>query len=233
MSNLIDLPPGEDEEGYRKTLAGSGIKKILFQAGIGLVVAIAVSFSLAGTINIGGGESFELGQRTYDVGTCATTPVQIVPKVVLVDSTRVLSQFTVTGINPITCDNRMIRIKPFDTGGAPILIVDTGAAGDPDQPWIDVFMSEGEFRASSGATVSVVTNDSSLTRTGGSPSIRRSVFAPAGGTSTVEIFSGGQGRTLKSSDNALEGLAISFQIRFTPTVTISGYGRTDLELSNI
>jgi len=231
MSNLIDLPPGEDEENYSEG-STQDAKRIAFYAGIGLVVAIAVSFSLAASINISGSESFELGQRTYDVGTCATTPVQIVPKVTMVDGSKILSQFTVTGINPVTCDNRMFRIKPFDTGGSPILIVDTSAAGIPDQPWIDIFISGGEFRASSAGSVSITT-DSSLSRTGGSPSIRRSVLTPAGGTSTVEIFSGGQGRTLKSTEDALDGLAISFQVRFSPTVSISGYGRTDLELSNI
>jgi len=226
MSGLIDLPPNEEDESSETSKPS--LRKILLQAGIGLLVALAFTFSLAGTINIGGGEAFELGRRSFDVGTCATGPVQIIPKVTLSGAQSIFSQFTVTGISPVTCDGRIIRILPFDTSGAPIAIIDgpdTGAV--PDQAYVDVFVSGGEFLASSGGSVAATT-DATLSRTTGESSIRRGTSTP--GATTIEVFSGGQGRTLKSSEDALAGLAISFQVRWSPTVVISNYGRTDVEL---
>lgn len=226
MSGLINLPPSEDEE-FEGSSEGS-IRRVLFQTAIGALIAIVFTFSLAGTISIGGGEEFELGRRSYDVGTCATGPVQIVPKVTLVGGQSVFSQFTVSGINPVTCAGRIIRILPFDTSGIGIAIVDGPDSGaTPDQAYVEIFVSGGEFLASSGGSVTSTT-DATLTRSTGPTSIRKSTTTP--GATTIEIFSGGQGRTLKSSEDALSGLAISFQVRWSPTVVIAGYGRTDVEL---
>jgi len=226
MSGLINLPPSEDDEYSERS--DNGVRKVLLQAAIGVLVAIVFTFSLAGTISIGGGEEFELGRRSYDVGTCATGPVQIIPKVVLSGGQSVFSQFTVTGISPVTCAGRIIRILPFDSSGVGIAIVDGPDSGViPDQAYVDIFISGGEFLASSGGSVTAAT-DATLTRSTGQTAIRKSISSP--GATTIEVFSGGQGRTLKSSEDELSGLAISFQIRWSPNVVISGYGRTDVEL---
>ena len=226
MSGLINLPPNDEDESAGDLKPSA--RKIFLQAAIGFLVAVTFVFSLAGTINIGGGEAFELGQRSYDVGTCATGTVQIIPKVTLVGAQSNFSQFTVTGISPVTCAGRVIRILPFDIAGVGIAIVDGPDSGDnPDQSYIDIFVSGGEFLASSGGSVSSVT-DSTLSRSTGQSSIRRSTFTP--GATTIEVLSGGQGRTLKSSEDALAGLAISFQVRWSPIIEITGYGRTDVEL---
>lgn len=225
MKNLFQIPTN-DEDGNEKRHSNSRI--ILTRALIGLFVAISFTFSLAASVSIGDGQEYELGQSSYDVGTCATGVVQVIPKVILNDSITSLSQFTVSGIDPVTCEGRILRILPFDTSGSAIPIVDTEDSGEvPDQAFLDIYISSGEFRASSGGSVTV-TADSTLTRSSGQTSIRKSSYAP--GATSIEVFSGGSGRTLKSTEDALEGIAISFQVRFTPNVAITGYGRTDLEL---
>ena len=225
--NLIELPPGGDEE--REVSRGRGVKKTLIQTVIALAVAVTISFSLAGTISIGNNENFELGQRSYDVGTCATGRVQIIHKTSIVETGTVLSQFTVSGISPTICDGRVIRILPFDTSNSPIPIIDTADPGlTPDQTYVDIFVAGGEFLASSPGTLSNAVEPSLTRSSNGSTSIKKSTWSPGG--TTIDIYSGGQGRTLKSTDNDLEGLAISFQVRISPTVAITGYGRTDIEL---
>lgn len=225
MRNLFNIPTNRDDENLESS---SPWVEVLVKAGIGLFIALSFSFSLAASISIGDGEEYELGQRSYDVGTCATGIVQVIPKADLQDSATTLSQFTVTGINPVTCEGRILRILPFDVSNLAIAIVDTAdPESDPDQAYVDVHMSGAEFRASSGGELSAVT-DASLTRSTGQTSIRQSTFSP--GATSIRVYSGGRGQTLKSSEDALQGLAISFQVRLDPGVVISGYGRTDLEL---
>lgn len=225
MKNLFQIPHNENDESPRSS---SRYRPILIRGALGLFIAISFTFSLAASISIGDGQEYELGQSSYDVGTCATGVVQVIPKATLQDSATMLSQFTVSGINPVTCEGRILRILPYDTTGGAIAIVDTGDSGDePDQAFLDIHISGGEFRASSGGAV-LETTDATLTRSTGQTSIRKSTYTP--GATTIEVFSGGKGRTLKSTEDALEGLAISFQVRLTPSVSILGYGRTDLEL---
>lgn len=229
--NLIDIPPNEDFEEEYDSPKSRGYGKLLVKLGIGIFVGISITFSLAGSITLGSGQAFELGLRNYDVGTCADDLVQVIPKTSITETGTALTQFTISGINPITCEGRVIRILPFDNSGTAIPLIDTTDAGStPDQTYVDIFVSAGQFLANLGESATVTTV-STLNRTNGATQIFRSLFSSD--SSTVAVYSAGLGRTLKSSEDDLSGLAISFQVRISPAVYIlfpSSYGRTDLEL---
>lgn len=225
MSNLIELSPGEDESGH----SPQPRPRRVFRFFIAILVGVSISSALAGSISIGGGESFELGRRSFDVGSCAENSVRVDVKVEEIGGTKYLSQFTVSGINPFRCDGRVVKLRPFDTASPaqPIKFIDVNG-GEPDLAVLEIFISGREFLTAQGGTLS----DSSsalLSLTTGSPRIRLSTLET--GTTTVDLFSGGLGRTLKSSEDALSGLGIAFQAQIRPKVAIVGYGRTDIEIS--
>jgi hypothetical protein len=227
--SLIELPSNDDD---REANESRFNRRIPLKALLAFFAGLGLTFSLAGTISIGSGEDFELGQRSFNVGTCVTAPIDVIPTVTLSEGSAFLSQFTVTGINPVTCDNRVFRILPFDTSepNLPIPVLDTEDSGTtPDQTFIDVHINSGQFLASPSSLLSE-TSLATLSRSDGSTSVRISSWSS--GASLIEVVSGGQGRTLKSTVDSLSGLSISFQIRLYPSVEISGYGRTDIELLN-
>lgn len=230
--NLIDIPPNQDDDSNSSGLGrGRDLRKLLLQLGIALFVGVTITFSLAGSITLGTGEAFELGLRNYDVGTCAKDPVQVIPRTLITDTGTFLSQFTVSGLDPYTCDGRVIRILPFDDSNSPIPLIDTPDEGSsPDQAFVDIYVSSGEFLANRSESATVATVSTLIRTTGGTQLLRSSLSID---TATVVVYSGGQGRTLKSSEDVLAGLAISFQVRVFPAAQIptpSGYGRTDFEI---
>jgi hypothetical protein len=229
MSSLIDLPPGEDEDDAHSERAARSRhrRRGVFRFLIAALAGISISSALAGTITIGGGESFELGRRTFNVGSCAENSVRIDVKVEEVGGTKYLSQFTVSGIDPFRCDGRVVKLRPFDTSNNPIKFIDINGNALPDLAVLEVFISGREFRTSSGGVLSDSTT-ALLTQTTGSPRLRLSTLQSE--STTVHLFSGGLGRTLKSSEDALAGLGIAFQARIQPRVEIVGYGRTDIEI---
>jgi hypothetical protein len=223
LSNLIDLPPGEDES---KNSISSGKRRIP-QFLIAILVGVSISSALAGSISISGGESFELGRRSFDVGSCAENSVQVDVKVTEINGARYLSQFTVSGINPFRCNDRVIKLRPFDSSNNPINFIDING-GEPDLAVLEVFITDREFRTSRGGVLSD-TNTALLSLTTGSSRIRLSTLET--GTTTVDLFSGGLGRTLKSSEDTLSGIGIAFQAQIRPSVLIVGFGRTDIEIT--
>ena len=229
MSKLIDLPPGEDEDNALSESASRSRnrRRGVFRFLIAAFAGISITSALAGTITIGGGESFELGRRSFNVGSCAENSVRIDVKVEEVSGTKYLSQFTVSGIDPFRCDGRVVKLRPFDTSNNPIEFIDINGDPDPDLALLEVFISGREFRTSSGGVLSDSTT-ALLSLTTGSPRLRLSTLET--GTSTIHLYSGGLGRTLKSSEDALAGLGIAFQARILPRVEIVGYGRTDIEI---
>ena len=225
MKELFHLSPSDDE---RPELQ-NGLKNTAIKLIIASLVGVSISSALAGSIRIGEGEVFELGSRVYDVGTCAQDSVQIDTKVEPVGALKYLSEITVSGISPILCNDRVITLRPFDTSNNPIKVVDING-GEPDLDYLQVFISGNEFRAVRNGFLS----DSStalLSLTTGSARIRLSNYET--GTSVVNLFSGGTGKTLKSSEDTLSSLAISFQIQLTPKVQVEGYDRTEIEISLI
>lgn len=237
MSSLFDLPRGDDEQLGRPSSKRSQFIRLW----VSIIVGVAIASSLAASITIGSGEALELGQRRYNVGTCAESSVQIQPKTVTISGTTYLTQLTVTGINPIACDNTRIRLSPYDSNPAngvqsALLTIDTNDAdSEPDQSYIDIFASGGEFRASNGGAVTSTT-DTLLRLTSGSTSIRVSTYHPPETSTAITVFSGGQGKTLKSSEDVISGWAISFQVRLDPGAALAtgrSYGRTDIQLESI
>lgn len=224
MSSLFQLPPGEDETGAPTVSPRKKAIRFL----VAILVGVSISSALAGSISIGGGESFELGRRSFNVGSCAENSVRVDVKVEEINGTKYLSQFTVSGIDPFRCDGRVIKLRPFDTSSPaqPIKFIDVNG-GEPDLAVLEVFISGKEFLTTQGGVL-IDTTTSLLSLTTGSPRIKLGSLET--GTTTIQLFSGGLGRTLKSSEDALGGLGIAFQARIIPKVIIVGYGRTDIEI---
>lgn len=238
MSPIINLPRGEDEN--ESKTPSRRVRTI--RISVSILVGVAVASSLAASITIGGGLSLEFGQRNYDVGTCAPGTVQIQPTTTGSAGNLSLVHLTVTGINPIACDNRIIRLSPFDIDSPNNLqtalpILDTDGNGSLDQDYLEIYVSDGDFRAAQNAVLSDTSTVGAVLReTTGSSTIRVSTYQFPNGGSTLHVYSGGKGKTLKSTENLVSGWAIAFQVKIVPQVPIPtgrGYGRTDIQIQAI
>lgn len=210
MKSFFEIPKSEDEVDQERPKRRTQSIKFAIAAFVG----VAVAGSLAATITISAGESFEFGQRSYDVGTCADTSVQMIPKTEGTPTR--FTQLTVVGISPIACNNRVIRLSTYETG-SPETLLRTFA----------VYVRNGEFLAVDNGANSSETAPL-LRQANGSETILSSTFS-AGAGGTAKLYSGGGGKTLRSLEDALDQAAISFQIRLDPGINITNsYSRTSI-----
>ena len=211
MKSFFDIPISDDEVEQERPNRRTRFIRVAVSA----LVGVAVASSLAATITIGAGESLEFGQRSYDVGTCADTSVQMIPKTE--GSPLNFTQLTVIGISPVICNNRVIRLSAYESGS-------------PNETLLrqfEVYVRNGEFLAVDNGSNSPDTA-SSLRLGNGSGTVLSSTF-PSGAGGVAKLYSGGAGRTLRSLEDALDNSAISFQIRLSTGIPITtGYSRTSI-----
>ena len=215
MKSFFEMPQSDEELEEQKPSRRKTIFKIVVSAFVGA----AVVSSLAATINIGDGDSFEFGQRSYDVGSCATS-VNFYPKTVG-SSPLSFTQLSVTGISSVACDNRLITLTSYETG-SPERVLAT----------FQIYVSGGEFRGSQDGLVSADSDPTGLLRQSTSSTSIFSSPLTAGG----KVFSAGGGRTLRSLDDDLSGLSLSFQLQISPGISLSPgstYARTDIQIQAI
>jgi len=233
MDSLINLPKS-DEEGNLKDFDKSSAKKSLLKFLLSVFAGAMITFSFAGSINLNQEGEFELGNRFYDVSSCAKN-VQVVPKLQLVSGeTRTLSQFTVTGVDPSICQGRRIDIKTqYVSNNEYIPLIASDPSGPVDNPAIQIFVSGGEFLATETSTITLspFSETETVRRTGATPGVASVWISERGsGNSAVKVLSAGQGKTLKSTDADQVGPAISFQVRLSAIELRGGNIRTPSEL---